>query len=105
MPGRDKKQSPGFVAKAALGGPSPAEDACRQEQDRPDQREESFEGNPDEAKREREQPDKWKQDQDEERERPGNNEEEAPEENREQRFHITSISLAQERSTVSKAET
>lgn len=78
---------------------SPAENASGQEQDRADEREESCEGDADQAKRKRQQPDKGEKHQREERERPRDNEQKAPDEKSNQRFHMISISLVYERST------
>ena len=78
---------------------SPAENASGQEQDRAYEREESCEGDADQAKRQRQQPDEGEKHQRKERERPRENEQKAPDEKGNQRFHMISISLAHERST------
>jgi hypothetical protein len=86
-----------------LGRLAPAEDARRQEQDRTHERKERFERHSQQPKGQRDQPDEWKKHQSNECERPGKDEENAPADKGNQRFHLSSISLAAQRSTARRA--
>lgn len=93
------RRQQGSLRKKRLRRSLPAENASGQEQDGAYEREESCEGDADQAKRQRHQPDEGEKHQREERERPRDNEQKAPDEKSNQRFHMISISLAHKRST------
>jgi hypothetical protein len=81
------------------GSPPPAENPSGQEQDRPDQRENSLDADSHQPKRQREEPDEWKKHQDQKRERPRHNQEQAPNEKGDERFHDRRISSGGQTST------
>ena len=81
-----------------LYGP-PTEKPGREEQDGSDQSEDRFERNPDQTKRQRQEPDERKEDQREERQRPAEDKENAPADEKKQGFHGVIFSLRAAAST------